>query len=94
MAEANRYTTKHYSLVLGIKNGSKAAEKPIDELKTLLKVSKNNKLWVDENYPDSAEKNFMLSFVKAANKFDDIVVSFHNGKCTCPYICIGASSFP
>ena len=80
-SEASRYTTKHYSLVLGIKNGSKAAEKPVDELKTLLKVSKNNKLWVDENYPDSAEKNFMLFFVKAANKFDDIVVSFHNGKC-------------
>lgn len=81
MAEASRYITKHYSLVLGIKQGSAAAEKPVDELKTLLKVSKNNKLWVDDNYPTSVEKNFMINFVKAANKFDDIVVSFHNGKC-------------
>jgi hypothetical protein len=55
-SEANRYTSKHFSLVLGIKQGSAAAEKPVDELKTLLKVSKNNKLWVDENYPDSVEE--------------------------------------
>ena len=81
MAEATRYIAKHYSLVLGIKQGSQAAEKPVDELKTLLKISKYGKLWVDENYPNSAEKNFMIQFVKAANKLDDIVVSFHNGKC-------------
>lgn len=77
--DEKRSGPNNYSLILQVKQGGACSKLTTEEIERHLKFTPSGKFYCDPELPDSILKSYMITFVTVANKFDDIVVTYHNG---------------